>query len=220
MNNYSLIQTQYFQIGYYILTSTEFYFDSKITGFELYSTFNDTILFYVYLIIFNSLFYLFLKLSINKKIADFNQNCLPDSCGNMLSKNDSYLQFNPSLKFCARFKTQTGYNKLKLNTTIDVNKGSMIVVSLTNNRIPIEINNDTFRSDYFLLGSKIRKINTFANSRLLINALLDSSYFKNDQLVPLAFKPNSTVQISAYFNNSKNVLTRSFNTPNSRLFLF
>ena len=138
----------------------------------------------------------------------------------MLSKNDSYLKFTPSLKFCASFKTQTGFNKLKLNTTIDVYKGSMIVVSLTNNRIPIEINNDTFRSDYFLLGSKIRKINTFANSRLLINALLDSSYFKNERLVPLAYKPDSSVQLSAYFNNSKNVLARSFNIPNSRLFFF
>ena len=105
-----------------------------------------------------------------------------------------------------------------MKENISAKKGSLVGVRLYDNIIPVEVNENNSRSDYFVTDLKtIKKINTLAKYRFYINVLIDSKYNIKEFKVPLSYKANeSLATISAFFVKSVEVKTRSFQIKNSK----
>lgn len=172
-NNWNGIGT-----GYFLLANTEFNFDADVIGFEFFGTVAG---------------------SITVKIVSF---------GNLCS----------NYKSCADFATQTlrgdtlitvqtwsvnvfvGYNYVELipTTMKRIPKGSMVFIDSYSfvGRLAIDISDQAYYSDFFVIGSSLTRLHSTINYRYYFKCLIKQPYYGYEFSTSMQFTQNGIQNFS------------------------
>ncbi|RNA23122.1 Tetratricopeptide repeat 28 [Brachionus plicatilis] len=137
---------------FFILSSSEFKFDSSLIGFEIYAK---------------------KGYSQELNIIDFGDQCGIDSCSFYLSNNIG-LPINYNTTFTVTINFVQGYNKIFLNRKVNIRKGSMIGLSYYYSNDYFNFNNEfSNMRDYYI----DRFLYIAFGKRLMIRALIDEEFY-------------------------------------------
>ncbi|CAF1074664.1 unnamed protein product, partial [Brachionus calyciflorus] len=175
----------------YLLTNTEFLFDSKLIGFEFYLSVIGS---------FN--------LALNK-MSNCGTGILAERCGiflesftstNLITINNWFL--NP---------TTMGRNFYWLDKPYNVKKGYILSLSLTSlGRISLDDKTDNHFQDYYFNGAMVTKIDANKKLKFLFKALTTNSYFySHENIFSKTYDFDGTYDITLLDTKKKVFVTTS-----------
>lgn len=145
------------------------------------------------------------------------------TCGRYLTLNPAFSSYLTEMK-PASINITAGTKKYFLPTPSKIQKGSLILLEYTSlARIGIE--NEEFNSgnliysDYLLTGTgpfTLTRIASNMNSRVLINTLVDTSYYKSIISFMNSYIFFVSYQLTARMSNSSFMLNATINLKNSK----
>ncbi|CAF1117903.1 unnamed protein product, partial [Brachionus calyciflorus] len=192
--NNDMVVDQLFIEKRFILTHTEFLFDSNLIGYELNATKAGFIQFYF--VKFNGL--------CNNKI----------SCAEYFKLNASYISYK--LIYSVNISINLGYNKILLSYPVKIPKGSIVyLVSNYSGKIAYDSNSKYLYSDYIDNNKNLTYIHPKLNTKFQFNCLVEQSYYtfrfnesftcSRKGLQNVSFRLTNNISSSFYYSKQFNI---------------
>ncbi|RNA19749.1 polycystic kidney disease 1-like 2 [Brachionus plicatilis] len=185
--------------GNFILPNTEFKFDSLLNGFELYTTKNG---------------------SLNITIIYFDLKPWNDSSSNLILNSKVLPAYQKMYTFS--YDLDSGYNRLNLDYSIEIKRGSMILIeTFDENLLCIDSSNNFLYSDYFVNQSELISLNVNQNWRFYFSCEINHefyfSYFDFSQIYSMDADLNMhEFSLMVKYTDSDLKLERKFNISNNK----
>lgn len=184
--------------NYYLLTNSEFLFDTLLVGFTLNASTAGVI-----------------YISLRKHTPTCGTTI---SCAEYLSTVSTHPAFTTTMSWT--FTVTLGFNRLELITPFQVTKGTLVFVDIAGfpAKVYIETNENLKYTDYVLSGTSLIRYHSTANYMLQLNSIIENPlyYYPLDLSLPFTYSKLQTVSFNfsseiGYYN-----FTREYNITTSK----